>query len=195
MNEETIFEKYNQQYVKLSNIIQESNKRITSEEPDELFSKNLNFFVKSYLINICTYLEAFLQELSVLRLKKIKKTIEEANIPHNTMMWCIHPDETKRIKHLDYKGYSLDKEEKDISDMLSGNIEKTIRTLRLLGIKIEDCPTFKEHKETIQTTVTKRNKIIHHNDEALDITLTDLQERINIFIKYAEAIKERFAAS
>lgn len=195
MSEEEIFNKFNEQYLNLLTIIKESNDRTTRDTPDELFSKNLNFFIKSYLINTCTYLEAFLQELAFLRLKKLKKLVEEAKIPHNTIMWCMHSDEEKLKKNLNFKEYTLGKEEKDISDILSGNIDKTIRAFRLLGIEIDNCEKFNEYKETIQTTVIKRNRIIHHNDEALDITLSDLQERINIFIKYSEAIKEKTISS
>ncbi|WP_138411442.1 hypothetical protein [Stutzerimonas nosocomialis] len=64
MEEDEIFSKFKKQYDALSEIIHESQRRTVTDEPDQLFVNNLNFFTKAYLINICTYLEAFLQELA-----------------------------------------------------------------------------------------------------------------------------------
>ena len=44
-----LYEKYENLYDLLVSIIQVSEQRVISEEPDDLFSDNVNFFVKSYM--------------------------------------------------------------------------------------------------------------------------------------------------
>ena len=59
-----IYGKYEGLLTTLKGIISQSQARVLKEDPDEFFSDNVNFFVKSYLINICTYLEAYLQDVA-----------------------------------------------------------------------------------------------------------------------------------
>jgi hypothetical protein len=185
MEENEIFEKFTSQYKSLRDIINESLKRTIHEPTDPLFNENINFFVKAYLINICTYLEAYLQELANLRLEKIKKTLETTIVPHNIIMWCTKKDFKD---HMKFDTFSIDKTSKDISDNLSGNPYKTINTFKLLGIDLLASDEFKTHKEVVGSIVDKRNNIIHHNDDASDISLSDLDGYISTFEIYSRAI-------
>ncbi|WP_141099346.1 HEPN domain-containing protein [Pseudomonas nitroreducens] len=188
MEENEIFEKFKKQYENLEGIISESQKRTVSDPVDDLFSENLNFFIKAYLINICTYLEAFLQELALCRLERIKKLVSDVSIPHNLMIWCTKAEHKE--KDLKFEEFKIEKTKSDISDELSGNPYKTINTFKLLGIDIRKNQKFEEHKDVIGSIVTKRNNIIHHNDEASDISLNDLITYIPKFIEYSSGILE-----
>lgn len=188
MDEAQAFQKFEKQYKNLLKIIEESHIRTTKEEPDSLFSENINFFIKAYLINICTYLEAFLQEIALLHLEEIKKSVTNASIPHNLIIWCLKNEH--KSTELKFSEFQISKNKDDISDQLSGNPYKTIKTFALLGVDLKKNPKLMEHKDIVQTIVSKRNNIIHHNDEASDITLKDLKSYIPIFIEYSKAVTE-----
>ncbi|WP_138411441.1 HEPN domain-containing protein [Stutzerimonas nosocomialis] len=118
-----------------------------------------------------------------------------ASIPHNLIAWCTTPDIDEKLKAggksdkiLKFKEFEIGKTKSDLK--LSGNVHKTITAFKLLGIDITQHPKFKEHKDLIGSIVDKRNNIIHHNDEASDITLNDLSLYISIFIEYSSAILE-----
>lgn len=185
MEENEIFEKFKTQYKSLRDIIKESLERTITEPADPLFTENMNFFVKAYLINICTYLEAYLQELASIKLEKIKKNLDNTPIPHNIIMWCTKKDFKD---HMKFDTFSIDKTKKDISENLSGNPYKTIKTFEVLGVDLLASDEFKESKEVVGTIVAKRNNIIHHNDDASDISLADLDGYISTFEIYSKAI-------
>ena len=50
---------------------------------------------------------------------------------------------------------------------------------------------FNENKDLVGTVVAKRNSIIHYNDEAMDISFTDLLYFIDVFLVYMDAVMER----
>lgn len=193
MEEHEIFSKFKGQYEALRIIIHESQNRIVSEPADKLFSENLNFFTKAYLINICTYLEAFLQELALCHLETIKKRVSTASIPHNLMIWCTKSEHKE--KDFKFEEFKIDKAKSDISDQLSGNPYKTITAFKLLGFDITNNPKFIEHKDVIGSIVNKRNNIIHHNDDASDVSLNDLISYIPKFIEYSSGILESTSTS
>lgn len=186
MEYELLLEKYKEQLNALKEIIIASKNRVLADPPDELFSNNVNFFVKSYLINICTYLEAYLQDVAFEHTKRISNRLTQANIPHNFLYWKLSKD--VKEKDLDFKAadYAVDK--KEISDLISGNPYKSIKAFKLIGINLQESEKFTEHKDLVNTVVVKRNNIIHHNDEASDITFNDLISNIDTFIEYMESI-------
>ena len=179
--------KYVEMYDVLKGIILTSQQRVIDEVPDELFINNINFFVKAYLINICTYLESFLQEIALQYGSKLNQKIALADIPHNYVHWRLS---TKKYKDGDYSFSSLNLpvESKDISSELSANTYKTIEFFKKLGIDLTSNGDFQQNKGVVNSVVTKRNKIIHHNDNALDVTFPDLLAHIDIFVVYMKAI-------
>ena len=53
---------YIEQYTKLAEIIETTNKRLLSDEPDKLIEENVNFFTKSFLVMMCAYLESYIKD-------------------------------------------------------------------------------------------------------------------------------------
>lgn len=186
MNYSEIFEKYNKLIANLLKIINDSQERVINENPDNFFTENYNFLAKSYLVSLCSYLEAYLKEAANAHVTKIQGQLKEINLPHNIIYWRIHPD--VKEKDLKFQEFSIPITTKDIDDELSSNPFKTSRLFRYIGINLEDDETFKAHKEQVNSVVAKRNSIIHHNDSAADITLIDINTYITIFTSYMKSI-------
>lgn len=182
-------DKYIALYDVLKGIINTSQQRIIEQVPDSLFIENVNFFVKAYLINICTYLESFLQEIALRRAKAINEKIFAAKIPHNYMHWRLA---TKKYEKSDYSFSRLEVviDSEMISSVLSANVHKTIDLFRNLGVDLKSSGDFVAHKNLVGSVVTKRNNIIHHNDSASDVTFTDLLGYIEIFVLYLTSINK-----
>lgn len=185
---EEIFEKYEKLFDDLLVIVNSSEQRVLADTPDEIFSNNVNFFVKSYMINICTYLEAYLQDLAYEHAKEINQKIKLAKIPHNFIYWNVSRDPKEKDFEFRCADYPLEK--KEISDGISANPYKTVKAYKILGIDLSTADGFKENKDLISTVVNKRNNIIHHNDSAMDISFSDLSSNIKIFKIYMAAIRD-----
>ncbi len=186
MEYKALYEKYEGLLLSLKDIIKISESRVLNDEPDEMFSNNVNFFVKLYLINICTYLEAYLQDVADEHTNRVSGRLIEAKIPHNFLYWKLAKD--VKDKDLAFKDAAYRVNKKDILDIISGNPYKSIKAFRLLGIDLNSDAKFSEHKDLVNSVVIKRNNIIHHNDEASDISFSDLLSHIDVFLKYMESI-------
>lgn len=186
-----LYGKYEELLTTLKGIISQSQSRVLKEEPDEIFSDNVNFFVKSYLINICTYLEAYLQDVAFEHTSRISKRLKDASIPHNFLYWKLAKE--VKEKELEFKDANYRFNKKEISDAISGNPYKTIKAFKLIGIDLNSDDKFNEHKELINSIVNKRNNIIHHNDDASDISFSDLIANIDVFLEYMSSIDKLIA--
>lgn len=187
MEYSALYEKYEGLLKALKEIIEQSEARVLSEEPDVIFSDNVNFFVKSYLINICTYLEAYLQDIAFEHSRRVSERLKQAKIPHNFLYGKLAKD--IKEKELEYVDASYRYSKRELSDIISGNPFKTINAFRLIGIDLNSSEKFVEHKNLVGTIVNKRNNIIHHNDEASDISFSDLLVHIDVFLEYMLAIE------
>lgn len=192
MEYSALYEKYEALLGTLKEIIEQSQARVLCDEPDTIFSDNVNFFVKSYLINICTYLEAYLQDIAFEYSRKVTERLKQAKIPHNFLYAKLAKD--IKEKELEYGDASYNYSKKDLSDVISGNPFKTINAFRLIGIDLSSSEKFVEHKNLVGTIVNKRNNIIHHNDEASDISFSDLLVNIDVFLEYMHAIEQLVSA-
>lgn len=172
----------------LKEIICESQIRLVQESPDPFFVEHSNFLVKSYLICLCSYLEAFLKDVALEHVNSVKQRIVLANLPHNLVVWSL--DAEVKDKELAYKPFALPLSKKEVDDELSGNPFKTAKLFCWLGIDLESNADFKRNKEMVNSVVAKRNNIIHHNDAATDTSLGDLLGHIDVFIEYAKAIEQ-----
>jgi hypothetical protein len=167
-------------------IILESKRRVIADPPDHLFEANQNFFVKAYLISLCTYLEAFLQDLAIAHVERAKERIANAQVPHNMVRWSIQRD--TKIKEFKFSDFSLPLVSSDIESELSGNPGKTIALFRKIGIDLASSNDFESVKSIIGSVVDKRNQIIHQNDNAADLTLDDITGYADRFLVYMRAI-------
>lgn len=188
MSNNTLFEKYRDLLGSLKCIVKTSQDRVISDDSDILFAENVNFFVKSYLISACTYLEAYLQDTAFDLAKKICARANSAQIPHNFLYW----QTTKEVKEKELKFtdaiFNLTKQE--ISDEISANPYKTIKLFRFLGIDLLGEDGFAKNKDFINSVVVKRNNIVHHNDAANDVSFNDIEKYIDVFVDYMFAIQK-----
>ncbi len=181
---DSLFEKYKILMISLKEVSEESKKRVVIG--DAFFEKNVNFFVKSYLVNICTYLESFLQDLALNLSNSICYRIRDAGVPHNFILWRVLGD--VKEKEQKFSNFSIEITKKDISNELSANPYKTIKLFKCLGVNLLSCDDFTNNKELVNSIVNKRNNIVHHNDQASDISFDDIIKYVDIFINYMKAI-------
>lgn len=190
MDEQQIYEKYVDLLNSLMAIIKESQTRLLSDNPDPLFQQHLNFFIKAYLITMCTYLEAFLTDIAFIRIENITHKLQSVSIPHNIVKWSFCNLSKDKIDGLEeFKDLSISIKKDDLNDHLSGNVDKTINTFKKIGMNLTTTPGFSDKKDQISSIVSKRNKIIHKNDDASDVSMVDLINNIDTLIKYMDSIK------
>lgn len=189
MDEQKIYEKYVDLLNSLKSIIEESQNRLLSDNPDPLFQQHLNFFIKAYLITMCTYLEAFLTDIAFIRIENITHKLQNVSIPHNIVKWSFCNLSKDKIDGLEeFKDLSISIKKDDLNDHLSGNVDKTINTFKKIGMNLIKLPGFSDNKDQISSIVNKRNKIIHKNDDASDVSMVDLINNIDTLIKYMDSI-------
>lgn len=193
MEYSALYKKYENLFIALKKIILQSQARVLKEEPDDIFSANVNFFVKSYLINICTYLEAYLQDVAFEYSGRITFRLKQAKIPQNFLYGRISKE--IKEKELGYVDASYAYSKKELSDLISGNPHKTINAFRLIGVDLSFSEKFVEHKNLVGVIVNKRNNIIHHNDDASDISFSDLILHVDVFLEYMLAIQNLISES
>lgn len=185
-----ILESFHSQFDELIAVSRQSNARLLFEPPDELFFNHQNVFIKAYLVSACSILEAFIQDLAYEYLKTIQMRVEETNLPHNVILWStsIGKDDEKLKKRQKFEPFKITKNKKSISDMVSGNYHKTMETFKVIGIDLSCDVSVSNHKDFISTTIDKRNQIVHHNDDASDLSLTDIATTIEHFKEYASEL-------
>lgn len=186
MNHSETYKKYSLLINNLFIIIQQSQDRILKENADDFFVENYNFLVKSYLVSLCSYLEAYLKEAASAHVTKIQNQLAEINLPHNIVHWRVN--QKFSTGDLKFQAFSIPITINDIDRELSSNPFKTSKLFEYIGINLEEDNVFKTHKEQVNSVVAKRNSIIHHNDSAADITLTDIKSYVEIFINYMNSI-------
>lgn len=188
LNNSDLCSQYENLFISLKEVVNTSEKRVIAEDPDELFIDNVNFFVKSYLISMCSYLEAYLQDIAFKYSVNISDRIVSAKIPHNFLHWRLNTG--LKDKQFNYNDISLPLSKKDISDNISANPYRTLKLFQLLGVDLSRKEVFESSKDLINSIVTKRNNIVHHNDAAADISFGDLISFINVIIPYMKAVSE-----
>lgn len=178
------------QFEKLKKIINTSNQRLLSEEPDNLIEENINFFTKSFLVLMCTYLESYLKDVLMLVVENVNSRLSTSEVPNNLINWSINKN--KQFKPGDYKytPFKLEIERKDIDDFISGNPFKTRDLIKKFGIPIHEDSKFNSQLDLINAIIVKRNKIIHHNDNTSDVSNSDLLNYIDNIQGYITNIDE-----
>lgn len=144
------------------------------------------------MVTICTYLEAFLQEIAHEYANLISKKANDAKIPKNFILWKMVSN--RKNEDLDFNHLEIVVNKKEIADEISGNPGKTISLFKYLGINLLEVSNFCTSKDLVGSVVEKRNNIIHHNDDATDITFKDLQDQIVTILNYMEAINDKISS-
>lgn len=190
MSNNSILQKYTEQLEKLKKIVIETNSNIVSEDPSPYFEKNVNFFTKSFLVNLCAYLESFIKDITFYHIEKINQKIISAKIPHNLILWDINYDKEIKDKSFVFKNLKIKIKKKDLDSHISGSPYRTLKLFRNIGIDLDSISAFNNHKENVNMIIVKRNKILHHNDEASDISLNDVTDYISEIVNYMEVLSE-----
>lgn len=185
MIENTLLNSYHTQLENLKQVVEESRLRSIMEPPDILFSNHQNVFIKSYLVSACSILEAFIQELANEYVSHLQTKLTEANLPFNFVSWAIDYDKAKQ----EFKPFLCAKGKKEISDMISPNFWRTMKTFERIGVDLTNSKS-NDYKDFITTTVEKRNKIVHENNDALDLSYQDIINTIVNFKEYSMYIFE-----
>lgn len=153
-----------------------------------ILTNNINFFTKSFLISLCAHLEMCIKEIVFAIASDIDDRARAASIPMALIEWRYS---TKKRGDGATQGVRLEigMTRKEVDDLVSGNVYRTKDALAYLGVDLaNDKPTWEMWKELIQTIVTRRNNIVHHNDDASDLSLGDIRQYIASVRNYIDFI-------
>ncbi len=194
MSEQEIHDKYANLFEQLKVIINKTYDRIIGSNPDPLFEENVNFFTKSFLVSTCAYLESYLKEIAFSRIDAVNQKLLNVSVPHNLIRWDIlHPKDVAE-KDLKFESLKISIRKKDLDDHISGSPYRTETLFKKIGIDLTVIHGFSSKKEVINSIVVKRNRIVHHNDDANDVSMIDLITYIDSFIEYMELITQSVKA-
>ena len=191
MSNSTVLTNYTELLNNLNVLNKETEQKVIAENPDEFVTRNINFFTKSFTITICAYLESFLKDISMTIIDDTNRKLSESKIAHNLVKWSVL--KKKDLKDLNdsellFEDLTIKITKKELDDFISGNPYKTEKLFNKIGIKLYENDKYREHKDKVQTIVNKRNKIVHHNDNASDISFNDIDSNIKIILEYIENI-------
>ncbi|KMQ59951.1 hypothetical protein ACM46_16975 [Chryseobacterium angstadtii] len=179
---------YIAQLEKLKEIIEIANSRIVSEEPDDFFQNNTNFFTKSFLVIMCAYLESYLKDALMVIIDETNNKLNLSKLPHNLVRWSLNIEKEFKNSDSKFEDFKIPIKKKELDDFISGNPFRTKDLFKKLGINLDCDLIFESQKERINAIVVKRNKVIHHNDDASDVSNDDLLLNINIITEYISNI-------
>lgn len=185
-----VFRIYEKRLKELHDIVHETELAIVNESSNiSIIGRNINFFVKSFLVLTCTHLEMYIKAIVLSLANDIENRLMLASIPASIIDWRCNNNKKSgnkdRSSNKEQINFTLSITEKEIDDLVSGNVYKTKDVFYLLGVDLSiDAPKWESWKDLIQTIVTKRNNIIHHNDSAIDISLGDIRENIAMIKEY-----------
>jgi RiboL-PSP-HEPN len=154
----------------------------------ELITNNVNFFTKSFLITLCAHLETCIKDIVFSVAEDIDFRLSNAGIPLAIVDWRYNQKNKNNIKDGLIKDNLssvciIKLSKKEVDDLVSGNVYRTKDSFLIVGIDLaSDKAEWEEWKELIQSIVTRRNNIVHHNDAASDLSFGD----IRVYIKSVE---------
>lgn len=176
--------------------VQECDSILISDQPIGFIESNTNFLTKSFLISLCGYLETYLKDVLEILLLDYQERIASYELPYNLIRWNIEqkPNSSAKVSSLLEKKMcrseivELRIKKKDLDGFISGNPFRTRELFEMFGFNLDSTEFFNSNKELINTVITKRNNILHHNDEASDLSNSDVLGHIEIIKNYASEI-------
>ena len=87
-----------------------------------------------------------------------------------------------------FENLKISTTKKELDEHISGSPYRTEVLFKKIGIDLSKTDNFTRRKDVIQSIVTKRNRIAHHNDDANDISANDLVIYIDQLIEYMNSI-------
>ncbi len=193
------FKNYQEKLSDLKNTIDDCNSIIISDSPVEFVYDNANFLTKSFLITLCGYLESYLKDVLEILIIDYNDRIKIENYPVNLIRWSIEnkdKSDSKVQSLLDkkktrFENLEIKLNKKDLDSFISGNPFRTNELFKMFGFELDKNEKFNESKEKINLIVVKRNNVLHHNDNASDISNSDIINYIEEIEKYSKNIDEQ----
>lgn len=182
----------------LNKTIGDCNNILISDQPIDFVYENANFLTKSFLVNLCGYLETYLKDVLEILIIEYNNRLNQQKVPYNLVRWNIEQKSNSKSrvssllddKHCRDENIELKLKKKDLDSFISGNPFRTRELFKMFGVDLEKNLTFNSMKELIKTIVEKRNNILHHNDDASDIGNQDILKYIEEFIIYSKIIDD-----
>jgi hypothetical protein len=162
----------------------------------KLITDNVNFFTKSFLITLCAHLETCIKDAVYALAEDIDIRLSGAAIPLAIIEWRFNQKNKKSDKDNSSSVCKIGLSKKEVDDLVSGNVYRTKDTLLLVGVDLaSDRTEWERWKELIQSIVTRRNNIVHHNDDASDLSFGDIKVYIKSVEEYLNFINYACAAA
>ncbi len=171
----------------------ETESKVISETPDVFITKNVNFFTKSFTITLCAYLESFLKDITMTVIDNANQKLSQTKVAYNLAKWSVlKKKELTELNdgELQFEDLTIKVSRKELDEFISGSPYKTEKLFKKIGIKLYEDSIYKEQKEKVISIVEKRNKIVHHNDSASDISFSDIRTNLVIINSYITNINE-----
>ena len=175
----------------LYKLVDITEKKVVNDEDDELVKNNVNFFTKSFTITLCAYLESFIKDRSMDYINFYNNKLATINIAHNIIKWSIsRKKELTEINdnELKFENLKINIKKNELDDFISGSPYRTEKLFKKFGIELHKNSNYQIFRENVISIVEKRNKIIHHNDNASDLSFTDIKTNINTLKSYIEVL-------
>ena len=189
MSSSTVLMGYKELLEQLKALNKETESKVIDEIPDEFITKNVNFFTKSFMITLCAYLESFLKDVCMTLVDDANKKLDSSKVSYNLVKWSVlKKKELGELNdnELKFEDLSIKITKKELDGFISGSPYKTENLFKKFGIELYKDVVYIDQKEKMIAIVEKRNKIVHHNDNASDISFTDIESNIVLTTSYIE---------
>lgn len=194
-----VFENFKEKLEDLEKTVNDCNDIIISDEPLSFVYENANFLTKSFLISLCGYLETYLKDVLEVLIIDYNERIIRENFPYNLVRWSIEnkdKSDSKVQNLLDkkktrFEDLSIKLKKKDLDGFISGNPFRTKELFIMFGINLEEIDYYNQNKDTVNQIVVKRNNILHHNDDASDLSNQDILNYVTEIKNYCKKLDEQ----
>ncbi len=183
------YNNYIEQFENLKDLIIETNKRVVNNPEDDYITNSINFFSKSFLVMACAYLEAYLKDAAMAIVTEVNSMLSLNPISSNLIQWSVLREKFKESGG-EFNNFKLSIDAKIIDNEISGNVGKTISLFSRLGVNLLSSDEFNDNKDIISSIVTKRNDVVHHNDDVGDLSFIDIVGRVDYLMLYIKAIDD-----
>lgn len=193
-----VFQNFKEKLEDLEKTVIDCNKIIISDEPLSFVYENANFLTKSFLISLCGYLETYLKDVLEVLIIDYNERITRESFPYNLVRWSIEnkdKSDSKVQSLLDkkktrYEDLSIKLKKKDLDAFISGNPFRTRELFTMFGINLDEVEYYNQNKDTVNQIVVKRNNILHHNDDASDLSNQDILNYLTEIKNYCKKLDE-----
>jgi hypothetical protein len=174
----------------LASMVTATERAVVRESGDALLvTDNLNFFTKSFLISICAHLEMCVKEVVFTVAQRLDERLSLASVPSAIVDWRYNQKRKGDAGNPQIQRFSIGMTRKEVDDLVSGNVFRTKEALALVGVDLAtDKAKWEAWKDLIQTMVTRRNNIVHHDDDASDLSLGDIRHYVTSAVEYIDFI-------